>query len=185
MPYHVSAVSGLTVLKPQVSSHGKAYVYAAENLVTGLLFGAPHDDFDFLIDEDAGRPALYECYPHAFDAVFEKRACSVYEVPSSGFQKETTCWSAELVCETEVPVLKEWRVPNLRDRLLEEAARNRLTLNRFEDTVDYKRMISEHIVDRLIRFDALERLETDARFQAHYRRIIEALRAAMDGRLLE
>lgn len=76
-------------------------------------------------------------------------------------------------------------MPNLRDRLLEEAARNRLTLNRFEDTLDYKRMVSEHIVDRLIRFDALERLETDARFQAHYRRIIEALRAAMDGSLLE
>lgn len=43
MLYHISKVSGVKVLKPQVSTHKKAYVYAIENPATGLLFGAPHD----------------------------------------------------------------------------------------------------------------------------------------------
>ena len=39
MVYHVSATPGLAVLVPRRSSHGKAFVYAVDNLVTGLLFG--------------------------------------------------------------------------------------------------------------------------------------------------
>ena len=40
MLYHVSSTQNIKVLEPRVSTHGKAYVYAIENLVTGLLFGA-------------------------------------------------------------------------------------------------------------------------------------------------
>lgn len=56
MLYHVSQTAGLSVLKPHLSSHGKPYVYAIENLVTGLLFGVKQDDFDFLIDTDEAVP---------------------------------------------------------------------------------------------------------------------------------
>ena len=71
MLYHVSKNGGIQVLSPQVSSHGMAYVYAIENLTTALLFGARSDDFDFLIDEnDLGIPELYECYPGAFNDVY-------------------------------------------------------------------------------------------------------------------
>ena len=62
--YHVSPVSGLTLLEPRVSTHGKAFVYAIENPVTALLFGVHQDDFDFCISTDAaGCPELFECYP--------------------------------------------------------------------------------------------------------------------------
>ena len=49
MLYHVSQHRGLTTLRPQISTHGNAYVYAVDNIVTGLLFGAKKDDFDFFI----------------------------------------------------------------------------------------------------------------------------------------
>ena len=64
MLYHISKIAGLKILKPQVSTHKKAYVYAIENVVTGLLFGAPHDDFDFIISEENGIPVIMECYRH-------------------------------------------------------------------------------------------------------------------------
>ena len=64
MLYHISKIAGLKILKPQVSTHKKAYVYAIENVVTGLLFGAPHDDFDFIISEENGIPVIMECYPN-------------------------------------------------------------------------------------------------------------------------
>ena len=184
--YHVSEVCGLTVLKPKVSSHGKAYVYAIENLVAGLLFGAKWDDFDFLMTNDeAGRPVLYECYLDAFEGKYAGKSCSVYEVEEAGFQKGVTGWEPELVCEREVPVQREVAIDDLHDRLLVEEIQGNLILHRYRDEIPYKRRIAEHIVDRLIRFDALGRLETDERFRKHYGRIIGALRAAMDGHLLD
>ena len=34
MLFHVSSTPDIKVLEPRVSTHGKAYVYAIENLVT-------------------------------------------------------------------------------------------------------------------------------------------------------
>ena len=56
MLYHVSEKPGLKVLRPHASSHGRAYVYAVDDLVTGLLFGAGHDDFDLYLSNDAASP---------------------------------------------------------------------------------------------------------------------------------
>lgn len=87
MLYHVSETPNLTILRPQVSSYRKAYVYALGNLVAGLFFGARQDDFDFRIDNDTQeRPVVYECYPHAFSSVFQGKGCSVYELCGENFQ---------------------------------------------------------------------------------------------------
>ena len=45
--YHVSSISGLKELKPAVSRHATAYVYATDNLVVAILFGAKRDDFAY------------------------------------------------------------------------------------------------------------------------------------------
>ena len=52
MLYHVSSKTGLKTIQLHISTHKKAYVYAIENMVTGILFGAKHDDFDFIISTD-------------------------------------------------------------------------------------------------------------------------------------
>lgn len=67
MLYHVSQKTGLQTLQPHTSTHKKPYVYAIENIVTGLLFGVKQDDFDFIISTDENdKPTIYECYPDAF-----------------------------------------------------------------------------------------------------------------------
>lgn len=183
--YHVSPTRGIQVLSPRVSTHGKAYVYAIDNLVTALLFGARHDDFDFILCEnDKGIPEVYECYPDAFARVYRGKSCSVYELRSDGFLRGMTSWKPELVCESEVDVEKEIVIDDLYTRLLDEQQKGNLIVHRYMDSTAYKKRISEHIVDRLIRFRALNRLETDPRFQMYYRQIIEALQSVMDGHLL-
>lgn len=186
MLYHVSPTPGLRVLRPGVSSHGKAYVYAIDNMTTALLFGAPHDDFDLMLDaEEAGRPEVCECYPDAFRTVYQGRRCSLYEVDEAGFRRGATGWEPELVCGEEVPVLRETAVEDLYALLLEREAQGALLVRRYRDEPDYKRRVAEHIVDRLIRFDALERFEkADPRGRRYYGGIISALRSAMDGHLL-
>ena len=183
--YHVSAISGLTELIPSVSSHGKPYVYAVADLTTGLLFGAKHDDFDFILDTSTdGITEIYECYPGAFQRTYQGKNCSVYEVSGEGFLAGQTPWDAEMVCVDTVPIQREMVVPDLYHRLLQEERNGTLIVHRYVQSTEYKQTISQHIVDRLIRFDALNQMGEDLRFQRYYSRIIEALRSAMDGHLL-
>lgn len=184
MLYHVSPVSGLRELRPQVSTHGRAYVYAAETAAMGLLFGAKQDDLDLLIDLDDGVPTVYECYPEALRTVYHGKRCSVYELHEEGFRRDLTSWAGELCCETAVPVERETVVEDLYRRIWEEEERGTLRLHRYAADAAYKRLISAHIVDRLIRFDLLDRAEEDARLRAHFWGIVTALRDAMDGHLL-
>lgn len=185
--YHVSPTPGLTVLTPHVSSHGKPYVYAIDDLTTGLLFGVHKDDFDFLIlTDDQGIPDVYECYPGAFQKVYEGKNCSVYEVSGDTFLRGMTSWKPELVSETAVPVLRELPVPDLYTALLDREKQGALRLHPYEHTPEYRKMIASHVVDRIIRFDPELKgfTRTDPRFATHFASLVKALREAMDGHLL-
>lgn len=185
--YHVSPTPGLTVLTPHASSHGKSYVYAIDDLTTGLLFGAKKDDFDFLLSTGGdGIPDVYECYPSAFQQVYEGKNCSVYEVSGDTFQRGMTSWEPELVSESAVPVLREALVPDLYAALLEQEKQGSLRIHPYSHTPEYRTLIASHVTDRMIRFDLdLERItETDPRFATHFNRLVDALREAMDGHLL-
>ena len=187
MLYHVSRTSGLKTLQPHGSTHKKAYVYAIDNLVTGLLFGTKQDDFDFIISTDEeGNPTVCECYPNAFQSVYQGKSCSVYEVDEIGFQRGMTSWKPELVCESEVSVMRETVVEDLYKRLLEEEQNGRLKICRYEFSDAYRKKIAAHVVDRLIRFEVdLEKcIEKEGRFSTYYKDIVEALIRVKDGHLL-
>lgn len=95
-----------------------------------------------------------------------------------------TGWDLEYVCEREVPILRGYHIPDPYGRLRAEQEQGNIMIYEFRNDMAYKRFISEHIVDRLIRFDALDCLETDARFQNYYENLILGLRSLMDGHLL-
>lgn len=188
MLYHVSNKSGLKKLKPNISSHEKAYVYAIEDMVTGLLFGAKKDDFDMIIlTDDDGISSVYECYPDAFKNAYEGKRCSVYLVKEDGFQRGMTSWSPELVCENEVEVKNEIMVEDLYQILLEEEKNGNIRIYRYEFNNNYRKKIASHVVDRLIRFDIdLDTcMEHDRRFSLYYKNIVLSLKNIMDGHLLQ
>lgn len=188
MLYHVSPYEGLKTLRPHESSHKKAYVYATGNFVVGLLFGVKKDDFDFGISTDEnGLTTVYECYPDAFRNVYQGKNCSVYVVDEEGFQRGLTSWTEELVCDKEVKVKDEIRINDIYERLLEEEASGNIAIHRYEFNDDYRKMISAHVIDRLIRFgiDLDHCFKQDIRFSTHYKGIVEGLLALMDGHLLQ
>ena len=187
MLYHVSPSAGLKTLQPRISTHGKAYVYAIENMVTGLLFGVRHDDFDFCISTDENdKPTVYECYPGAFLKIYGGKSCSVYEVDEKGFQRGLTSWSPELVSEQETSVIRETAVADLAERLLEEERNGNLKLCRYEFTKEYRKKITAHVVDRIFRFqiDLQHIMEQDERFSGSFRGIVESLQTVLDGNML-
>lgn len=185
MLYHVSNISGLKCIEPRISTHGKAYVYATENLVTSLLFGVHQDDFDFIIDTDKdGTPEIYECYENALNIHYNEMQCSIYQLEDSGFLKGQTSWESELVSEQTTSVEKEIIINNLYQRLLAEESNGNLIIHRYEKSLEYKHLISTHIVDRLIRFDAMKCIEYEERFQKYYSKLIEGLNELMSGKYL-
>jgi len=185
MLYHVSPTPGLTVLTPHISSHGAAYVYAIDCLATALLFGAKKDDFDFLLDvNEAGVPELWECYPHAFETIYRGKACTVYEVEATGFQQGLTGWEPEWVSTEEVPVQRAYPVENLYEALFDEVEKSRLILHQYERTPDYRRLIANHVIDRVIRLDWIERMDTDSRFQTHFSELRQSLKHLLTGNWL-
>lgn len=187
MLYHVSAVRGLTTLLPHTSTHGTPYVYAIENRVTALLFGAKQDDFDFIISAgENGTPVVSECRPGVFEDVYQNHSCSVYEVREDGFMRGRTGWEPELVCETPVTVLRETVVPDLWEELSAAAHNGALTLHRYAYTDAYRRMVAAHLADRFLRFgiNPASIGQTDARFATHYKQLTLAMQTVLDGRLL-
>ncbi len=185
MLYHISPTGGITTLTPRVSTHGKAYVYAIDNLVTGLLFGAKKDDFDFLLTTtEEGIPEVYECYPNSFDRVYQGKQCSIYEVAETGFMRGKTSWKPELVCETEVAVLKETFVDNLYERLMQAEEEGELIIHHYDNSLEYRKIIAQHVMDRVVRFRAFHLVDSDERFQKYYKDMIDVLFEVMDGHLL-
>ena len=182
MLYHVSPTSGIKTLEPRTSTHGKPYVYAIENLVTGLLFGAPHDDFDFCIStDDSGIPCIVECYPNAMEIVFSGKSCSVYELPDTDFKRGMTGWDAELVCEHEVDAVRETAVPDLYSRLLDEERRGSLEIVHY--TENEEKFVTSHVLDRLVRFNVNipSFIEHDPRFVRYTAAVRSAIEKLYDG----
>ena len=188
MLYHVSPKTGLKTIQPPISTHKKAYVYAIENMVTGILFGAKQDDFDFIISTDENdTPIIYECYPNAFKKIYQGKSCSVYAVDDKNFQRGLTSWDSEFVSEKEVEVMNEIVIEDLYQRLLEEEQNGNLKIFRYKFSDEYRKKIASHITDRFFRFeiDLSNCIEQDIRFATYYKDIIQALINIMDGHLLE
>ena len=108
---------------PHASTHGTPYVYAINNRLTALFFGAPRDDFDLLLDEEEGRPVVYECYPNALERVYSGKPCSLYTLGEEGFLAFQTGWEPELVCPEPAAVVREERIGDILEEILRGASR--------------------------------------------------------------
>lgn len=149
MLYHASKERGLKYLEPHVSTHGKSFVYAVRNKITAILFGAPKDDFDLLIDEIDGIPHLYECYPYAAETIYSGKSCSLYAVSEKGFISNETGWDPELVCENAVPVIQEENIRDIFSYLSNAAARDKCVIHRYSDEHQYQCMLREELGERI------------------------------------
>lgn len=140
------------MIEPRASTHGTPYVYALENFVQALVFGAKHDDFDFDISTVDGKLVVSECYPGALERVYAGKGCSVYAVAGDGFERGRTGWDSELVSERATAVVSETRVDDLLKALRENAE---VELVVYRDEPEYRRFVANHVVDRMIRFGVL------------------------------
>lgn len=174
MLYHASKVSGIKVLIPNISTHGKKYVYAINSRLTAILFGAPKDDFDILMDEKDGKTVIYECYPNALYQVYFGKSCSLYTVSDDGFLSNQTSWESELVCEHEVPVVSEEIIENIYDEILNAIQNDDCVLIKYSDDEEYKSFIKDELSERMIHCGiTIDQMQNDRRFILYHNKLLK------------
>lgn len=148
--YHVSRAPNLKILEPHICAHQCAYVYASYHLETALLFGGGlWTDWDFIYkwNYDTGELTFSETYPNAFSKMFEDRKCYLYEVEDSGFlQGKTRMWD-EIVSIKSTRVIHEHKIENLAEAIRKLEKENKIRIELFSDTKEYKEKIKSHILN--------------------------------------
>lgn len=173
MLYHASRQTGIKELIPQMSTHGKKYVYAISNRLTAILFGAPKDDFDILVYETNGKPVIYECYPNALKKIYFEKSCSVYELNEDGFLLNQTNWESELVCEHTVPVVNEERIENIYEEIINSIQNGGCIFHEYSKNEEYQHFLQDEISERIRHFGITdEQMNADPRFELYFNSLL-------------
>lgn len=166
MIYHASKQAGLKELIPQISTHGKKYVYAIGSRATAILFGAPKDDFDLLIDELNGKPVIYECYRDALKSIYSGKSCSLYGLSEDGFLRDQTGWDPELVCEHTVPVVCEEKIEDIYEEIIISIQKGDCIFYKYSEDEEYQRFLRDEISERIKDFGLTdEQIKADPRLE--------------------
>ena len=174
MLYHASKQAGIKELIPQVSTHGKEYVYALDHRITAILFGAPKDDFDIILDETDGKPVIFECYPNALRKIYSKKSCFVYGVDEEGFLLNKTGWEPELVCEHTVPVISEEKIENIYDEIMDSIHKGNCIFREYSTNEEYQKFLKDEISERIRCFGITDKqMNADPRFDLYFNRLLE------------
>lgn len=169
MLYHASQMTGLKELIPQVSTHGKPYVYAIRSRMMAMLFGTQKDDFDLLVDAENGKAILYECYPDAVKKVYSGKSCSIYSVEETGFQEGLTGWDEELVCPTSVAIVSEETVKDIHEQLMLAVEEGNCEIHFYERSEKYLSFLRDELQERVDTFGiSREYREHDSRFVQYH-----------------
>ncbi len=173
MLYHASKIRRLKELVPSPSTHGVPYVYAVKSRILALLFGAPKDDFDILIDESEGKPVVSEVYLHAARKVYQGKSCSLYTVSPEGFLSGQTGWESELVSLQSVPVAREEWIPDIFSEIEKAVRQKECVFREYSETPAYQEFLRDEISARVRDFGLSdEQMNADPRFRQHLNRLL-------------
>ena len=174
MLYHASQQSGIKELVPQMSTHGRKNVYAINNRTTAILFGAPKDDFDILLDEVDGKPVIFECYPNALRKIYSEKTCYLYGLREEGFLANQTGWEPELVCEHNVPVVSEEKIENIYNEIIASIHGGSCIFHAYSTDEEYQMFLRDELSERIRNFGITdEQMDADPRFALYFNTLLE------------
>jgi hypothetical protein len=101
--YHGSEQKNLLVIKPNVSTHGKKYIYAAKYRSIALLFLSRWNDFLLTLGTDYINNrliiTLVERYENAINNIYSDKSGVIYTIDSKNFRQEKDMWEFEYISE--------------------------------------------------------------------------------------
>lgn len=159
--YHCSLIQGLTLLAPQVSTHGHAWVYATDNPDLSSVFLTRCDDFVRATGmyEDEGRPCIVERFAGAFDHAYAGVQGSIYVVPADTFVAGQTSFPYEHVSSESVVPLREILVADAKAHLLQLVAEGRLIIKYYPERIPCIPDDDEDLVRKAVQENCLDKIQ--------------------------
>lgn len=131
--YHASRRQGLREIRPRRSTHGR-WVYATTDPVMAACFlGNLGGDFTCAVgrDPESGKPFICERFSGAFRLRYRGVRGSIYVLPGDTFLEGKTPWEEEVVSPVPVVPLREIRVDDAAEYLLELEREGKLLIVRY------------------------------------------------------
>lgn len=135
--YHSSKIQGLKTLKPRVSSHDKAFVYAMEKPEYSSLFLGDCNDFINQIGFSGEMPYIFERFKDSLLYAYKGKSGSIYTLDAKDFKKGLTTWSMELVNENSCKVIKEDKIQDSLDNILKLESEGKLIVYRYPEMPEH------------------------------------------------
>lgn len=137
--YHSSGTEKLKRLKPNISTHGKNWIYATKDLVMSAVFLSKHGgDFCCQVGREKETDKVYICerYKNAFDEGYENKKGSIYILRSQNFIENMTQWTEEVISAKPEEVVEEIKIENVKTYLLEIEKQGKLIIKRYPNKID-------------------------------------------------
>jgi len=134
--YHGSKIPGLSRLEPRESGHGKKYVYAVTDPVFAAIFiNRPGGSLVQAWGRDAktGTPVLVERIENAIEKNYAGQEGSIYTVSGKDFERLQGMWDDERVHEGVVEVIREEKIADIKEYLVDQSCAGKLTGFYFKD----------------------------------------------------
>ena len=128
--YHASIQSGLKMIYPKESTHGK-YVYATDYIGIAAAYLGRWNDFDFAQGIKDEKLYLVERYKGALEKIYRGEQGSIYKISRNGFLEGKTPFTGEIVNPNEVDVIEEIKITDSYEYLKNLFDKNELDFYEF------------------------------------------------------
>ena len=133
MLYHGTIIGGLDVIKANSKSHttGKPVAYFTQDRGYALVCcRSQNENFVTMGIREDGRQHYFERFPDQLRTLYKGRCGYIYTPKGSGTLRHTTGHTWE--SETDVPVGREEKIPDVYEEILAEEQAGRIVIHRYD-----------------------------------------------------
>ena len=120
--YHGSEQENLSVIKPNISTHGKKYVYATKYWNIALVFLSRWNDFLLTLGTDIVnnklKITLVERHKNIVEKIYSKKSGVIYKLNSENFRQEKDMWEFEYISEHDEKPISCKIIKNILDEIV-------------------------------------------------------------------
>lgn len=173
MYYHGSKTTGIKIIKPNLSIHGKEYTYLTTSKVVALIYTVNAIE-SFYEDNNITKPSSFqpwysygfnknlipvidEYYPNATYETYSNKSGYIYICKEPTEYTNETNIHCAITTPEEIVVIKEIYIPNVYEKLLEYEKEGLLKIRKYEETSkEYLDKIYSYITDDIKKYKLLE-----------------------------
>ena len=136
--YHSSIEQDLKVIKPNKSAYGENWIYATKTIEMSAVFlSGKGGDLTCQVGRDSttGKVFICERFKDAFDYRYNNTSGSIYFLPKDKFINDKTGWDEEVVCSDAVEILKEIKIIDTKEYLLNLNEQEKIILLRYPNKI--------------------------------------------------